>query len=147
MRYGKKPPKTQGNLIHLIPTHILSRFFSHFVSNISSASISTTAFARQIPRPQGLLLKWHSMLPPFFIILSFFTAYSVNFFCSQSLYLSMLALLSGLLHYSQMLIWVPQHICFKRRTKVCSEAFASKGAHLCSELSKAHMTPAQGSRD
>lgn len=128
-------------------THSQQRFFSRFSSNISSASVSTIAFGRQIPKPQGLSLKWQSKLPPLFRILCFFTAYSMNFFSSQYLYLSMLALLSGLLHYSQMFIWMPQHICFKHCTKVCSEAFASKGAHLCSELSKACMTPAQGSRD
>lgn len=66
------------------------------------------------------------------MILGFFTAYSMNFFCSQYLYLSMLALLSGVRHYSQMLIWMPQPICFKHCTEVCSEAFASKGAHLSS---------------
>lgn len=67
------------------------------------------------------------------------------FFCSQYLYLSMLALWSGLHHCNQ--IWMPHHICFKHCTKVYSEAFASKRAHPCSELSKTCMSLAQSSRD
>lgn len=69
----------------------------------------------------------------------------MNFFCSQYLYLSMLALWSGLHHCNQ--IWMPHHICFKHCTKVYSEAFASKRAHPFSELSKTCMSLAQSSRD
>lgn len=84
----KKPPKTQGHLIHLIPTHILSRgFFFHVLFQISLVPVFPPLPLQD--KSKGLSLKWHSMMPPFSIIPVFFTAYSMNFFCSQYLYLSM----------------------------------------------------------
>lgn len=144
----KKKPKTQSHLIHLIPPHKPQlRIFSHFVSNISSASVSTGASARQIPRPQGLSLKWQSMLPPFFIILDVLLLTLLISSAPSICTFQCLHFCLVLHHYNQMLIWMPQHICFKHCTKVCSEVFASKGALLCSEISKACMSLAQGSRD
>ena len=92
--------KKSGHLIHLILTNILSWSFSHPVLNILHVSISTISFTKQNPRPQGLSLMQHSRLPQFFIILGFFVAHSMDSFCSQYLYFSMLALLPDLLHYS-----------------------------------------------
>lgn len=123
--------KTQGHLIHLIPTHSRG-FLSHFVSNISSARVSTTVFSRQIPRPQGLSLKWQSMLPPVF--------YNPRFF--HCLLYEFLLFPVSVPFNACTSVWCPSlkpdvdldatAYLFQALYKVGSEAFASKGAHLSS---------------
>lgn len=78
------------------------------------------------------------MLPPFLIILGFFTAYSMNFFSSQ--YCTFQCLHFCLVSIITARCWseCPSISVWSTVLK-CSEAFASKGAHLCSELSKACM--------
>lgn len=72
--------------------------------------------------------------------------HSMDTFCSPYLYFSMLALLSDLLHYSQLLVWMPQHIFFKHCTKVCLHRLLQV-KELCCAPSSARLTwhTAQGS--
>lgn len=67
-------------------------------------------------------------------------------FCSQYLYFSMLALLSDLLNYSQLLVWMPWHIFFQHCTKVCLQRLLQGREFVCA-LSSARLTwpIAQGS--